>query len=201
MFKKIGLVIISAVSAFAMHNAEINVNEKDLAFGTNFDLGQFNETVEPETTFMGFKYIKASNEYSEDEAGNYVDIEPYVELDFLVKREVQNSGITLGIGVKANYTKVEETFITMPLGLELGYSLPIDMPITFGVSVYYAPESLAFAKASNFFEYRAEVVVELIERAAIIAGYRNLELTYDINGVKSDITYNDAAYFGFRFKF
>ncbi len=201
MLKKLSLVLASVVSAFAMHSAEININEKDLEISTKFDLGQFNETVEPDTTFVGFKYLNGSDDYSEDENGDPVDVSGYVELNFLMKREVQNSGITLGIGVKANYTKVDEVFITLPLGLELGYNIPVSIPMTVGASVYYAPESLAITNADNYLEYRLEGSVELIERAAMVVGYRHLEMTFNVDGNTYDIIYNDAAYFGFRFDF
>ncbi len=201
MLKKLSLVLASVVSAFAMHSAEININEKDLEISTKFDLGQFNETVEPDTTFVGVKYLNGSDDYSENENGDPVDVSGYVELNFLMKREVQNSGITFGIGVKANYTKVDEVFISLPLGLEIGYNVPVSIPMTVGASVYYAPESLAITNADNYLEYRLEGSVELIERAAMVVGYRHLEMTFNVDGNTYDITYNDAAYFGFRFDF
>jgi len=201
MLKKLTLIAASSVCAFAMHSAEINVNEKDLELSAKFDLGQFNQTVEPDTTFMGFKYINASDDYSENEAGDHVNVSGYGEVSFLMKREIRNTGITFGVGVKANATKIDDLFVALPLGIEVGYTLPIEIPVSFGASVYYAPESLSFAKASNYLEYRTEATVELIERASVVVGYRYLEMSFDVNGGTTDITYNDAAYFGFRFAF
>ena len=40
MLKKISLITVCAVSVFAMHNAEININDKDLEIGARLDMGQ-----------------------------------------------------------------------------------------------------------------------------------------------------------------
>ena len=65
MFKKLGLLAVCAASAFAMHNVELNVNDKDLEFGAKIDMGQFNENVEPDTVFVGAKILHGSVDNSE----------------------------------------------------------------------------------------------------------------------------------------
>ncbi len=196
MLKKLGLITLSAVSAFAMHNAEININDKDLEIGAAFDLGQFSDTVEPDTTFVGFKYLNGAEENSNDD----LDTNGYYEANFVMRREVQDSGVTFGIGVKTNYTKVaDEHFMTIPLGLELGYSVESQIPMHIGAKVYYAPESLSLSDADGYLEYRIDVSVEIIERGSVVLGYRNLDLKFDITD--DSINYNSSAYFGFRFAF
>ena len=194
MLKKLSLVALSAISAFAMHNAEININDKDLELGVGFDLGQFNDTVEPNTTFLGIRYLNAS-----DENAN-ANISDYAEASFLMKRRVQNSGVIFGIGLKTNYTKVrDEIFMTIPLGLEAGYTLPISLPVIIGAKVYYAPQSLSFSEAESFLEYRADFSVEVIEKGSVILGYRNIDT--NIENSYRDINYNESFYFGFKFNF
>ena len=56
MLKKILLLGASAISAMALHVAELNLNEKELEVGAKFDIGQFNENVEPNTMFAGGKF-------------------------------------------------------------------------------------------------------------------------------------------------
>ena len=197
MLKKLGLITLSAVSAFAMHSAEISINDKDLELGARFDLGQFNSTVEPDTTYLGLKYINGTEENSDEEN---IDTNGYYEASFMMRREVQNSGVTFGIGVKTNYTKIEdEDFMTIPLGLELGYGVASQIPIYIGASVYYAPESLSLLDADGFLEYRVDISAEIIERGSVILGYRNLDLKF--NTSDDTVNYNNSAYFGFRFAF
>ena len=204
MFKKLGLIALCAVSAFAMHSAELNINDKDLEVSANFDLGQFNDTVEPDTSYIGFSYLKASDEHSTDRA----DINGYADVNFIIKQELAKTGIKVGIGIKANYAQVkignnDEMFFTIPLGVEVGYKLPFGtiIPIIFGAELYYAPESLSFAEANSFLEYRANVEFEILDRGSIVAGYRNINTNYKINTNKIDINYNKSVYVGFKFSF
>ena len=194
MLNKLGLVVLSTASAFAMHTAEININDKDLELGVKLDLGQTNSTVEPDTTFVGFSYLNGHIDNSN------ADISAYSEVSFLMRRDVQGSGLVFGLGVKSNYTKIgDNTFITIPLGLELGYTLPIEMPIVFGAKAYYAPQSLAFSTAESFLEYRVDLSVEVIPKGSLIAGYRDINTNIESSNI--DIKYNESIYFGFRFAF
>ena len=194
MIKKINLILLSTVSAFAMHNAEININDKDLEIGGKFDLGQVNTTVEPNTTFIGVKYLGANNDHAN------VDINGYIETNFLLENEIDNTGVIFGIGVKANYTKINsDKFISIPLGFELGYTFPVQIPVSVSTQFYYAPESLAFAKAKNFLEYRFFTTVEVIEKGALVLGYRTIDTNMDNRSGTQ--TYNESVYFGFNFQF
>ena len=204
MFKKIGLILATSISVFAMHSAEININQKDLEFGLNLDMGQYNRGVEPDTTFLGIKYLKASDENSEDEDGETVDLKYFLELNFLIKQEIKSTGLKVGLGVKTNFSKVAgDTFMSVPIGLDVSYELPLKnfIPVEVGGEVYYAPESLSFSDAIEFLEYRIGVNLEVIERGSIFVGYRNLDTNYEISNVKSNITYNKSGYFGFKFEF
>ena len=202
MFKKVALIALSTISAFAMHSAEININDKDLELAVGIDVAQYNHTVEPDTTFVGIKYLKGTKENSEDEYGNNVNTNEYYETSFLMKRAVPNSDIKLGIGMKLNYTRVAgESYMSAPLGIEVGYTLASRIPLSVGAKLYYAPSSLSFAKADNFLEYRLEGAVDIIERGSIIVGYRNLDTNFKITKTTYDVNYNESGYVGFRFAF
>lgn len=205
MLKKISLVLASVVSAFAMHSAEININDKDLELVAKIDMGQYNHTIEPGTTFVGISYLNAHDEHSADaqQDDNNTNVTSYLELNFLMKREIKDTGVFIGIGVKSNYTELDGTaFMTIPLGLEVGYRVPVEVPVMLNAKVYYAPESLAFEDVDSFLEYRLDVSLELIERGSIIAGYRNIETNYKVGiSDKYSINYNSSTYFGFRFDF
>lgn len=196
MFKKIGLITISAVSAFAMHTAEINVNDIDLEFSAKFDMGQFNNNTEPNTVFLGAKYLNAKVEHSDIETSdaNY-NLYGYYELNFLMQKEM-NDNFSLGLGVKLNRA---EKFATVPLGIEAAYKLPISssVPLYIGASVYYASEALSMADATGFLEYRAGLEAEVIQNAHIVVGYRSLNTYYQ----DLEIQYNRSIYAGFKFIF
>ncbi len=196
MLKKLSLVALSAASAFAMHSAEININNKDLELSAKLDIGQFNYNVEPGTVFVGAKYLKGNEDHSDINSG----IEAYYELNFLMQQEISRSGLSIGMGVKANHTK---NFTSIPLGLEAAFELPKTqlVPIYFGASIYYAPEVLSMEDANNFLEYRVSVDIEVIKNGRITLGYRVLDTNYEANNVTTDVNYNKSAYMGFKFSF
>ena len=200
MLKKLSLITAASLSAFAMNSAELNINDKDLEATFSLDLGQVNPNVEPDTTFVNIRAIKGSDDHSTDKNA---DIKSFYEANFLMIREIKTSGVKVGMGIKANYTgnANDDMFITIPLGLEVRYEIPAEIPVELGANVYYAPESLSLAEANSFLEYRAFVNAEIIENASIVAGYRTINTEYKVNGVKSDLNLNKSAYFGFKFKF
>ncbi len=197
MFKKLGLLALCGASAFAMHNVELNINDKDLEVGAKLDMGQFNDTTEPDTVFVGIKYLHASEEHSGIEKSS--NINDYYEFNFLMQRKVEATDLVIGLGVKLNGTK---DYNTIPLGAEASYKLPVSeqMPIYLNGSVYYAPEVLSLQDAKNFLEYRVGVDVEVIKNGSVTLGYRSLDTNY-----KSDkggnINYNKSVYAGFKFSF
>jgi len=162
MLKKIIIIAVLAISAFANHSVELNLNEKDLEVAGKMDLGQFDFAVEPNTTFFGAKFLKADKGHS---SNTNVYLDPYYELNFLMMREINNSGIKVGMGVKLNYTN---KFSTLPLGLEMGYQIPSSkvIPIYLNGEFYYAPQVLSFHDANGFLEYRVSVDIELIENGS-----------------------------------
>ena len=197
MLKKLTLIGLSAATAFAMHSAELNINDKDLELGAKLDMGQFNHTVEPDTVFVGMKFLKADKDHSKPKNS---DIKDYYELNFLMQRKIDNTGLVVGLGVKLNHT---DKFTTVPLGIEVKYKLPFTntVPFYIGGSVYYAPQVLSMSDAKNYLEQRVQLDIEVIKNATILVGARNIETNYDISGSTNDFRYNRSAYVGFRFAF
>jgi hypothetical protein len=198
MLKKITMMALSAASAFAMHSAQININEADLEIGARFDMGQFNQNVEPDTMFVGAKFLNADAKHSSD---SNVTLDPYLELNFLMQREIANSGVRFGLGVKLNYTK---DYSTAPLGLEFAYTIPAPklIPMHVNGSVYYAPSALAFSDAKDFVEYHISYDIEIIDNGAITVGYRSLNTNYNYdNNDMRNFSYNKSWYAGFKFAF
>ena len=199
MLKKITLISASVVSAFALHTAEININNKDLEAGMQLDIGQFNRRVEPNTMFVGARFLNADDAHSSDSL-SFLD--PYYEANFLVMREIGSYGIRFGMGIKLNYMQVaNKDFSSLPLGIELGYHLPIlrEIPITANASLYYAPEVLSFMDSTNYLDYRINFDIELIKNAGLTLGYRNIN--FSTGAASNSFNYNSSAYFGFKVKF
>lgn len=199
MLKKLALLGAAAASAFAMHSAEININDKDLELGGKIDMGQFNHTVDPDTVFLGARFLNADGEHADPEVPS---LDPYYELNFLVQNKINNSNLTLGLGVKLNYfTQDDVDFGSIPLGVEAKYKLPFGntVPMYLGGALYYAPEVLSMMDGEDYFEYRITLDIEVIKNANIALGYRNLEMGFE--GGSDAFTYNKSAYVGFKFRF
>lgn len=201
MLKKIGLLIALSVSVFAVHNGEININNTDLEVGLKLDMGQFRETVEPNTMFVGAKYIKP------DRAAVYGNtnetLEAYYEVNFLIMKEVGDAGVDFGMGIKVNHTK---DFESSPLGMEIAYKLPVtdSVPMKINALVYYAPQVLTYSDGASYLEYRVSFDAELIENSFITIGYRSITPTYidNVIGTNSEVfNYNSSLYFGFKLGF
>jgi hypothetical protein len=199
MLKKIGLLSLATASAFAMHTFEININDKDLGLSLKLDMGQFGN-VEPGTTFVGFKMLNGSESHS-----NIDDrITSLYEMNFLKTKHIASSNLALGLGVKANYTALDDdSFISIPLGFEGIYDIPSSsiVPITLNASIYYAPEVLALNEADEFVEFGVNARFEIIENGLIVVGYRNIHTNYKVNKKSTDFRYNDSGYVGFKFAF
>ncbi len=204
MLKKLGLISVITVSAFAMHGVDININDKDLEFGGALDMGQFVNTIEPNTVFLGARYLKGNESHSDFVSNNNA----YYEGSFLMQKPISGSDVTIGLGVKANHTQADFgnktlDFTSIPLGLELGYKLPVatPVPLYLGGKLYYAPEVLSMNDAKSFMEYRINLDIEVIPNGRVTLGYRNIDTNYDVSGVTHDANYNRSAYAGFKFQF
>ncbi|WP_321778883.1 YfaZ family outer membrane protein [Sulfurimonas sp.] len=199
MLKKIGLLALCGVSAFAMHSVELNINDKDLEFGVKVDMGQFNEATDPDTVFLGAKLLHGSKDHSDAKSSS--DLNDYYEVNFLMQRKVKSTDLVIGLGVKLNGTKNYNTF---PLGAEASYKLPFGdtMPLFVNGSIYFAPEVLSMQDAKNFLEYRVGLDLEVIKNGSVTLGYRSLDTNYiSGKGYSDDFNYNKSVYIGFKFAF
>jgi len=200
MLKKIALLTATAISAFALHMAELNINDKDLEIGATFDMGQFNDNVEPNTMFIGAKFFNPDVSHSSDPLAK---VDPYYEANFLMMREIGDNGMSIGLGLKLNYLTInDESFSALPLGVAFAYALPLPdlVPMSIAGSLYYAPEVLCLSSTgNNYLEYKIHYDVELIENAGITLGYRTINASY--TNTLGDLNYNSSWYFGFKVKF
>jgi hypothetical protein len=200
MLKKIVLLAASAISAFALHMAEVNINKKDLEVSVKFDIAQFYDIIEPNTMFVGAKFFNPDKSQSSDL--DPYSIDPYLEADFFIIREIGNKGMSLGMGIKINNLAInDEDFITLPLGVSLAYPLPFDLvPMSITGLLFYAPESLCISpNADGYLEYKIHYDAELVENANVTLGYRNIKPSF--SNYLGSLKYNSSWYFGYRVRF
>ncbi len=184
---------VLSVCAFAMHVGEINVNDTDVGVGAKFDMGQFNHAIDPDTMFLGAKFLNADAEHSSDRNST---IDPYFELNLLLQSAVGQGGMKLGMGVKFNYT---QEYATVPLGVEFSYEIPAPdlIPMYINGTLYYAPNVLAFNNAKDYLEYTLSYDVEVVQNGRFTLGYRNMDTNYDA----MNFTYNKSWFVGFKIGF
>jgi len=197
MLKKLALMALCSVSAFALNSVELNINDSDLEVMAKFDMGQFNDSVEPETVFVGGRLLNGHKSHSDNENDS---LDSFVELNFLMRREIADRGLYIGLGMKLNATKnSDDNFVSIPLGAEIDYRIPASdlIPMYVGMSLYYAPSVLSLSDADNFLEYKIHYDIEVIKNGALTVGYRSLNTNYE----KYNFNYNSAAYLGFKFSF
>ncbi|DAB29891.1 MAG TPA: hypothetical protein CFH84_07035 [Sulfurimonas sp. UBA12504] len=197
MLKKITMLTLYGVSAFALNNAEINVNDSDLELGAKLDMGQVIQSVTPNTVFLGLKFMDVDAKHSEDEN---IKVKSYGELNFLMQKEIAHSGLSVGLGVKLNKTEIgNKSFASAPLGIEASYRLPASdyIPMYVGGALYHAPAVLSFEDAENFMEYRVHFDLEVVQNGNITLGYRSINTNYDTY----NFNYNKSVYVGFKFGF
>ena len=201
MLKKLGLsIVLTCVSLFAMHGAEININNEDLELTAKIDIGQINHAIEPDTIFVGLKLLNGHESHTSEKN---LDNGTYIDLNFLMMNELPIKGLHIGLGVKLNYSdSFNSDFVSIPLGIEFKYKIPAYnlIPLYLAGSAYYAPSVLTLSDAEDYFEYRVSFDIEVIRNGAITLGFRSLELNYD-NITYSKYTYNRSGYIGFKFNF
>lgn len=199
MLKKISLITVSSIAVFALNTAVININEKDLELSIKMDINNFQDNVKSDGIYVGLKLLNGDSDNSNRK---HQSNSLYGEVSFLMEKDVSIDGLSLGLGVKANYTQLgSQDFISIPLGIEGHYKLPLEssIPLYIISSIYYAPQVLSFIDAKSFFEFRAGLDIEVIDNGLVTLGYRLLDTNYDIS--RGDYTYNKSFYGGFKFLF
>lgn len=197
MLKKLLLSVLIANSAFAAHQIELNINDKDVEGQIRLDMGRMGNATEWGTTFVGARFLNGDNNNSE----TINNPDPLMEVSFMVQRPVRGvPGLKLGLGVKGEYTKFDgHSYAAIPLGAEAELQLPLNTPFPFyvGGALYYAPSVLSFKDGDAYMETRLHLDVEPIDHGRIEVGYRKIDTDLD----NRNVTYNDSWYFGFKLYF
>ncbi len=201
MLKKLLLsTLLLSSTSYAMHEFELNLNEKDVDMHLALDMGQFNDSIEPDNLFIEARLLFGSEEHSRLPYGQDPNI--LGELGFVAQSSsAMAPGLTMGMGLKLAYTPLDkESVFALPIGVVVDYVLPFDIsiPLHVGGKFYYAPEVLSFESSTSYMEYQATFDIEIMERGLITTGYRGIDTPTD---VKNNAYYNQSFYVGFKFKF
>ena len=199
MLKKLTILSLCAASAMAVHIGELNINNTDVEAELRFDMGQFNTMLDPDTTYVGVRFMRGSEEHSDNALDEDKNL---LEVNYLMQRPLDaHDALTLGIGIKVDHTTAGNLdFLAASLGIEAEYRLPTAVPLYVGGAFYYAPEVLAFMDARHYVEGTVHVDIEVIQRGRVTFGYRNIETEYDVAG-DGDVSFNKSLYGGFKFAF
>ena len=201
MLKKVLLLsVISALPAMAMHEVEMNLNNKDLDLHLGLDMGQFNNNIEPENLMMNMRVLMGSRENARLPYERNKNV--LGEFGFVAQStSAMAPGLTMGMGVKLAYTYLKsESVFAMPIGVEVDYVLPFDIPIPLHIGglFYYAPEVLSFSASTSYMEYEGNFDIEIMERGLITMGYRGIDTPLDH---QDNAYFNRSYFFGFKYKF
>ena len=107
-------------------------------------------------------------------------------------------GLNLSLGI--NMILLED-YGAVPLMIKASYVLPLIQEIpTVSVSAKfaYAPSVLSFDEADDYFEFRTEASMEMINAVSLYVGYRDIEAGYVYTG---DDIFNDSFYGGLKLSF
>jgi len=166
----------------------LNINSKDLEVEGRLSLAGQTSRLEYQKFFIDANFIN-----EEDDAltglGFYVENSPH-----------GHSNIKFAIGLKSIFSqndKLDKNFIAIPITVSAKARVYLEnLPKSaLGIKVGYAPSPLTFSDGETYLEYRIEAEMHIIDNIKIYTGYRNINTEYK----EKDITFNSAAYVGFKF--
>ncbi len=201
MLKKLLLAtLLLSSTTYAMHEFELNLNDKDVDVHLGLDMGQFNDNIEPDSLIIKTRIMKGDREHAK--LPGEQDTSILGEFGFVAQSSsAMAPGLMMGMGIKLAYTPLNnQSVFAMPIGVVTDYTLPLDfiIPLHVGGQFYYAPEVLSFEQSENYMEYQVNFDVELMERGLVTMGYRGIDTPTE---AKTNAYYNRSFFVGFKFKF
>jgi hypothetical protein len=184
---KIFLMTLAATTLlFSQNTLGLNINTEDFEVEGAMDINAFTEYSNGTTYIIDANFIN-----TEDDS--------LFGMGFSAHNSFQGlEGLSLGLGARVLFL---EDYMALPLMAEASYALPlIDAIPTMSLSakLLYAPSVLSFSDAENYFEFRAEAAMEVINAVSIYAGYRDIEIQYIDS---PELTFNDSFYAGLKMSF
>ncbi|MBL0721786.1 MAG: hypothetical protein JJV88_04320 [Sulfurovum sp.] len=184
-FKKFIFIalLFSANTLFSQSTIGINVNDEDFEVEGSVDISDYGNG----TIFM----INA----------NFIETKfnSLAGFGFTANNSFQGvDGLNLSLGINMI---ILEDYGAIPLMIKASYILPLvqEIPtVSLSAKFAYAPSVLSFDEANDYFEFRTEASMEMINAVSVYLGYRDIEAGYTT--LRSD-TFNDSFYGGLKLSF
>jgi len=178
--------LLGSALLFSRAAVGLNINTDDFEAEASYDINAFSEYTN------GTMFVLSGN-FLSTEADNLFGIGLSAHNSFLGME-----GLSIGLGAKLVYL---DDFMAIPLMAKASYAVMFtdSMPAaSFSAALLYAPTVLSFDDAQNYFEFRAEVSMEVISSVSIYGGYRDIETEY----IYEDFdTLNSSFYLGLKMGF
>ena len=191
-FKKIILSsLLLGSSLYAKNSLGLNINNNDLEIRAAIDLNGLADYSNGTTYLLDLDYLHVG-----DPSANMTMV------GFSGQNTLQGlQGFTLAFGMKSI---LASDFAALSFTGKAIYTLPIssDIPKTDLIfNAAYAPAVLSFRDGDQYTEFRVETDMEIIPNVHMFAGYRNIELGYEVNHISFDAEFSESFYGGMRLTF
>ena len=184
--KFLPLFLLSTLLLFSRTTVGLNINTEDFEVTAATDTSTFSEYTNGTMFVVDGNYISTEND-------GLLGLGLSAHNSFLGAE-----GFSLGLGAKFVYL---EDFFAIPLMVEATYSFGFmeTMPAAhFSATLLYAPTVLSFSDAENYFEFRTEASMEVINAVSLYVGYRDIETEYIYTDFE---TFNSNFYGGIKMSF
>ncbi len=184
--KLLSLLLLSTVLLFSRNTVGLNINTEDFEITGAMDINTFSEYTNGTIFVVDGNFLK-----TEDDSLFGLGLGAHNSFEGA-------EGLSLGFGAKFVYL---DDFMALPLMAEATYAVTIVDSIpaaSFSVAFLYAPSVLSFDEANNYFEFRLEAAMEVINAVSLYMGYRDIELEYIFAPSE---TFNSSFYGGLEISF
>jgi hypothetical protein len=189
IFVGILLALPLSVQANSM-SMEINVNSNDLEGKINTKVPMYESMVD-----LGGGVLYSDDDYF---LGN---------INFSLTDQLIVPNLTFGLGFKGIYGQVDmgpKDYDIMAIGFLLTgeYDLrgEINFPLTINAGLTLSPAPLSFMDTDKYLDYSLNANFHIVSNAAIVLGYRNINLKIEENNNKRNMN-DDALYLGYKLIF
>lgn len=180
------LFLVGSTLLFSRTTVGLNINTDDFEAEASYDINAFSDYTN------GTIFVLSGNFLS-------TNVDNLFGMGLSAHNSFQGmEGLSIGLGARLVYL---EDFMAIPLAVKASYAVMFadSMPAaSFSATLLYAPTVLSFDDAQNYFEFRAEVSMEVISSVSIYGGYRDIETEY----IDEDFdTLNSNFYIGLKMGF
>jgi hypothetical protein len=115
-------------------------------------------------------------------------------------------GLEAGIGFKvfaarSERRNVSANVFSLAIGGQLRFALPPHQRLQLGVEGYYSPRVVTFADADSFSYVTASIGYEILPRASVYIGYRDIRAKLDRGSIRGTRKIENGGHIGMRFEF